>query len=111
MENKDYKIIGLTTREADERIAKYGRNEIDMERPPRVRVLLSKFWGLAPLDARTNHYFRFILVTILIVLLTVVLATQGWLIAPIEFSLVLILAGLAITFLVVANLFKVMLGV
>jgi|GEM_PF-2749753 len=52
-----------------------------------------------------------ILVTILVVLLTVVLATQGWLVAPIEFSLVLILAGLAITFLVVADLFKVMLGV
>jgi hypothetical protein len=31
--------------------------------------------------------------------------------APIEFSLVLILAGLAIAFLIVADLFKVMLGV
>jgi H+-transporting ATPase len=52
-----------------------------------------------------------ILATILVVLLTVVLATQGWLMAPIEFSLVLILAGLAIAFLIVADLFKVMLGV
>jgi hypothetical protein len=33
MENEDYKIIGLTTREVNERLAKYGRNEIAMEHP------------------------------------------------------------------------------
>jgi H+-transporting ATPase len=52
-----------------------------------------------------------LLATILDILLTVVLATQGWLMAPIEFSLVLILAVLAIAFLIVADLFKVMLRV
>jgi H+-transporting ATPase len=52
-----------------------------------------------------------LLATILDILLTVVLATRGWLMAPIEFSLVLILAVLAIAFLIVADLFKVMLRV
>jgi H+-transporting ATPase len=48
MENEDYKIIELTTREANERLAKYGRNEIAMEHPSRVKILLRKFWGLVP---------------------------------------------------------------
>lgn len=46
MENEDYKVIGLTTREVNERLAKYGRNEIAMEHPSRVKMLLRKFWGL-----------------------------------------------------------------
>lgn len=45
MGNEDYKIIGLTTREVNERPAKYGRNEIAMEHPSRVKILLRKFWG------------------------------------------------------------------
>lgn len=48
MENEDYKNIGLTTREVNERLAKYGRNEIAMELPSRVKILLRKFWGLVP---------------------------------------------------------------
>jgi hypothetical protein len=45
MENEDYKNIGLTTREVNERLAKYGRNEIAMEHPSRVKISLRKFWG------------------------------------------------------------------
>jgi len=49
--------------------------------------------------------------TILDVLFTVILATQGWLMAPIKFSLILLLAVLAIAFLIVADLFKVILSI
>jgi H+-transporting ATPase len=48
MENKNYKIDGLTTKEAKELLAKYGRNEIPMERPSKIKILLRKFWGLVP---------------------------------------------------------------
>jgi H+-transporting ATPase len=48
MENKNYKISGLTTKEVNEHLAKYGRNEIAIERPSRIKILLSKFWGLVP---------------------------------------------------------------
>jgi hypothetical protein len=41
----------------------------------------------------------------------VILAAQGWLMAPIKFSLILILAVLAIAFLIVADLFKVILSI
>lgn len=45
---ENYKISGLTTKEVNERLAKYGRNEIPVERPSRIKILLSKFWGLVP---------------------------------------------------------------
>jgi len=48
MENKNYKIDGLTTKEAKELLAKYGHNEILMERPSRIKILLKRFWGLVP---------------------------------------------------------------
>jgi H+-transporting ATPase len=48
MKNKNYKIDGLTTKEAKELLAKYGRNEIPMERPSRIKILLKRFWGLVP---------------------------------------------------------------
>jgi H+-transporting ATPase len=48
MENKNYKIDGLTTKEVNELLAKYGRNEIAMERPSRIKILLKRFWGLVP---------------------------------------------------------------
>jgi H+-transporting ATPase len=47
MESKSRKL-GLTTEEARELLAKYGRNEIPIERPSRIKILLSKFWGLIP---------------------------------------------------------------
>jgi H+-transporting ATPase len=48
MKNKNYKIDGLTTKEAKELLAKYGRNEIPIERPSRIKILLKRFWGLVP---------------------------------------------------------------
>jgi H+-transporting ATPase len=47
MESKSRKL-GLTTEEARELLAKYGRNEIPIERPSRIKILLRKFWGLIP---------------------------------------------------------------
>lgn len=48
MENKNYKIGGLTTEEVKERLAKYGRNEVSRELPSRMKILFGKFWGLVP---------------------------------------------------------------
>jgi H+-transporting ATPase len=47
MESKSRKL-GLTTEEARELLAKYGRNEIPIESPSRIKILLRKFWGLIP---------------------------------------------------------------
>jgi hypothetical protein len=49
--------------------------------------------------------------TILDVLLTVILASQGWLMAPIKISLILGLLVLAFIFLGIADLFRVTLGI
>ncbi|MCC5998368.1 MAG: plasma-membrane proton-efflux P-type ATPase [Thermofilum sp.] len=47
MESKNTKL-GLTTEEARRLLSIYGPNEIPFERPSRVKILLSKFWGIVP---------------------------------------------------------------
>jgi len=51
-----------------------------------------------------------ILASLLDILLVVILSTQGWLMAPIKLSLILITLGLALLFLVIADLLKVILS-
>ena len=51
-----------------------------------------------------------ILASLLDILLVVILSTQGWLMAPIKLSLILIMLGLALLFLIIADLLKVILS-